>query len=60
MKDKWIQWKGTARVEGDITHLIADDCPEEKLYMDSHDVKIEEGVTKIRVGAVMYGFSCKI
>lgn len=62
MKEEWITWKGTAQVDGDITHLTADDSsdPNEKLYMDSCDVRIEKNVIKIRVGAIMQGFACKI
>jgi len=54
---KWIPWKGTARVKGNITHLIADDSsdPNEDLYMDSCNVRIKGDEVEVRVGAVMYG-----
>lgn len=61
MKEEFIKWKGTARVDGDITHLTCDDSlPDEKLYMNSSDVQITEDTVKVRVGATMYGFACKI
>ncbi len=60
MKDEWITWQGTARVEGEITYLRPDDKPDLNLYMDSKDVCVKEESIKIRIGATMHGLTCEI